>query len=85
MHSVALAHTVPLAALLATQLPLPLQVSGSVQALLVELPHAVPELAKFDWQVPLWQVSAPLQVVSVASPQGVPLLLLPPPPEHEPF
>ena len=44
-HWVAASHSTPLAAWLAWHVPLPLQVSGLVQMVSVELPHAVPCVA----------------------------------------
>jgi len=52
VHAVALSQTVPLLAWLELQVPLPLQVSGLVHALLVLLPHEVPAEAWLALQVP---------------------------------
>jgi len=52
LQSVAEPQEVPLEAWLLWQVPLPLQVSGLVQALLVLLPHDVPDEAWLALQVP---------------------------------
>src|SRR6185369_14303948 len=67
-------HSVPGASLFARHVPVPLQLSGSVQSVSAPLPHGVLAGSLLDRQtlLPL-QVSGLSQSVSVGSPHDVPL------------